>query len=232
MEAAPVRASTHQLGVVAVRDLTPRMRRVTVHAPTLASLALRPAQDLGLVLTDDSGRPGRRRYTLRHVDRAAGTVDLDGILHGHGPGARWFADVAVGDHAEAIGPRGKLELQPADWHLFVGDEAGLPAFAELARALPGEQCGLAIIEVTDAADEVAVDGVDVRWVHRGDRPPGSSELLAAALGELDEPTGVGAGYLLGESRAVVALRPELARLGLEGPAVFLKGYWNVGRAAR
>ena len=104
MDHTAIRPSQHQLRVVRTRALTPSMRRVTLHAPTLAGLPLRPAQDVGLVLSDDKGRPVRKRYTLRNVDPAAQTVDLDGILHGHGPGARWFAEAGPGTVIDGVGP--------------------------------------------------------------------------------------------------------------------------------
>ena len=229
MEQTPIRPSSHRLRVVGVRDLTPSIRRVSLHAPTLTDLPLRPAQDVGLVLVDDQGRQARRRYTIRNVDPAAATIDLDGILHGHGPGARWFAGARIDDEVDVVGPRGKIELAAADWHLFVGDESGLPAFAELLAVLPDEATALALIEIPDATEEVALPGgpsTRIRWVHRDGRPAGGSELLGAAIEAADLPAGVGQAYLLGESRSVVVLRRVLGGRGLVGAQVFLKGYWN------
>jgi len=80
--------------VIAVRELTPRMRRLTVSAPTLRNQYPRPAQDVELLLTDDTGRRVKRRYTIRHSRSALGEFDLDALLHGtaHSPGARWAAE--------------------------------------------------------------------------------------------------------------------------------------------
>src|SRR5438046_9993940 len=131
------------------------MRRVTVRLPTLTALPLRPAQDVGLVFGGTDGRELRRRYTIRHADAEAGTIDFDGILHGHdGPGAAWFERAHVGDAVEVVGPRGKLVVHPsADWHLFAGDESGLPAFAELIRGLPAGSA-VTVVEVADGAEEI------------------------------------------------------------------------------
>jgi NADPH-dependent ferric siderophore reductase len=45
------------------------------------------------------------------------------------------------------------------------------------------------------------------------------------------PSGIGHAYLLGESRAMIALRPHLSRLAIASEDIFLKGYWNSGKRA-
>lgn len=229
MDQTRIRPTQHQLRVVRATDLTSSMRRVTLHAPTLTALPLRPAQDVGLVLRDDSGRQVRRRYTIRNADATSQTIELDGILHGHGPGARWFAGAHALDVVDVVGPRGKIEITPADWYLFVGDESGLPAFTELAAILPAAATACVIVEIADASEQLPVPSaadVELSWVHRNGTPNGTSDLLVTAFRSARLPAGIGRAYLLGESRAVVALRPVLAERGLVGPQVFLKGYWN------
>jgi NADPH-dependent ferric siderophore reductase len=198
--------------------------------PTLTALPLRPAQDVGLVFIGADGRELRRRYTIRHADAAGGTIDLDGILHGRdGPGAAWFEHAAPGDTIEVVGPRGKVVVDPsADWHLFAGDESGLPAFAELIAGLPTGSTAVTVVEVADAAEEIDLPDT-THWVHRDGATPGGPTLLTDALASVALPAGRGAAYLLGESRAMVALRPTLEARGVAHAATFLKGYWNVGR---
>jgi NADPH-dependent ferric siderophore reductase len=228
------RTPLHDATVTAVRELTPRMRRITLHAPTLESS--RPAQDVELVLCDETGRRVKRRYTIRQFRAGNREIDVDALLHGHGgPGARWAAAANAGDPVQFFGPRGRLELRDADWHLFVGDEAALPAFAALIEALPATQHAVALIEV-GASDELPMDRPAgepaIRWLHRGDVAPGTPDLLARAIDDLPTPAGAGRAYLLGESRAVVSLRRHLAAHGIGGDRTYLKGYWNVGRTVR
>ena len=184
-----IRPSRHRIRVVEAYAVTPLMRRVMVHAPTVTGLPLRPAQDVGLVFADVEGRELRRRYTITRVDPAAQTFVLDGVLHGHGPGASWFATAEPGVEIDVIGPRGKIELAaPGSAHLFVGDESGLPAVAELLTSVPIGARATAVIEVASAAEEqpiVSAALADVRWVHRDGRPPGRPELLTAALAEVE-----------------------------------------------
>lgn len=216
--------------VVAAESLTPRMRRITVRSDAAVGLDVRPAQDIELLLRETSGRRVKRRYTIRHARQATGELDLDVLLHGEGPGARWGAEARPGDAVEYQGPRGKLELRSAPSHLLVGDESALPAIAAIAEALPAPERALAVIEVQDADDELPV-AAETRWVHRGGAPAGAADRLIAAVGDLAIADRTRA-YLMGESRAMVALRTVLEQRGIDHDAVFVKGYWNVGRPDR
>jgi NADPH-dependent ferric siderophore reductase len=226
-----VRRSPARRGaVIATEQLTPRMRRVTVQSDAMRGLEIRPAQDVELLLREDSGRRVKRRYTIRHARPDRGELDLDVLLHGDGPGARWGATAQPGDEVEFQGPRGKLELRSASWHLLVGDESAQPAIAAICEALGGREPTVAVIEVQDETDHLPV-ACDVRWVHRGSDPAGGAERLAATLAGLNAPDGAHA-YLMGETRAMVALRPIVEARGVAHDAIFVKGYWNLGRPDR
>ncbi|SOD70798.1 NADPH-dependent ferric siderophore reductase [Jatrophihabitans sp. GAS493] len=236
------RTPLHTATVTAASDLTPRMRRVTVTAPTLVGVAVNPAQDVELVLAEPSGRRVKRRYTIRFARPEIGEWDLDMLLHQEGPGSQWAADAKPGDAITFFGPRGRLKLTEADWDLFVGDESSLPAIAALLEALHGDGPGgqprraRAFIEVEGAGDELPIqagDGVelDLRWIHRGGLAAGTPTALAPQLdGFVSDgwtASGIGHAYLLGESRTVVALRAHLAPLQLSTEQIFTKGYWNL-----
>jgi NADPH-dependent ferric siderophore reductase len=224
------RSPAHRATVVAACDLTPRMRRVTVRAETMKAVTIRPAQDVELLLRDETGRRVKRRYTIRRDRPDIGELDLDVLLHGDGPGARWGATAAPGDAVEFQGPRGKLELRHAPEHVLVGDESALPAIAAICEALPDDEHARAVVEVRDASDELPIRA-DTTWVHRAGAPPGGAELLAAALDQVEIPAESHA-YLMGETRAMVALRAVLEKRGVAHDAIFVKGYWNVGRPDR
>lgn len=208
------------------------MRRITVRADGLIGLDVRPAQDIELLLREESGRRVKRRYTIRHFRPESGEADLDVLTHGHGPGSAWAVAARPGDEIEFQGPRGKLHLVGADWHLLVGDESALPAIASICEALPADEPAIAVIETTDADDELPVPAGEVHWVHRGAAAPGGADLLTAATRALPLPGGAGHGYLMGETRAMVALRAVLEDRGIEHGSIFVKGYWNTGRPDR
>ncbi len=227
------RSPTHRGRVVGSADVTPRMRRVTVQADSMVGVELRPAQDVELHLREESGRRVKRRYTIRHARPETGELDLDVLLHGEGPGSRWGETATAGDEVEFQGPRGKLHLTAADWHLLAGDESALPAIVAICEALPAHERAIAVVEVRDDEDEVAVpEGTTVHWVHRGEHPPGTPDQLHPVLRTLALPDGAGHGYLMGETRSMVALRAVLEQRGLPHEAIFVKGYWNLGRPDR
>ena len=182
------------------------------------------------MFTDVEARELRRRYTITRVDPDAETLVLEGVLHGDGPGAAWFAGAEPGAEIDVVGPRGQIELGPPGvHHVLVGDESGLPAFAEVLRSLPSDARATAVIEVASAAEEQPIEtvaDVELRWVHRDGRPTGRADLLIAALAELEPFAPPVQAYVLGESRTIVALAPALARLGVGRAETFVKGYWN------
>ena len=76
------------LEVVGVVDVSPSMRRLTLRSDALADFTYEPGQDLSFTIPVDD-RMVRRRYTIRSMDDEHRTVDVDFVLHGHGPAARW-----------------------------------------------------------------------------------------------------------------------------------------------
>lgn len=200
------------------------MRRVVVQSDSMIGVAIRPAQDVELHLLDETGRRVKRRYTIRHARPETGELDLDVLLHGEGPGSQWGALANPGDEVSFQGPRGKLDLRAAQWHLLVGDESALPAIASICESLPDDEPAVAVIETRDRADELPVRA-QLRWAHRGAGVPGTPDHLLAALADLAMPVG-GAGYLMGETRSMVSLRTVLESRGFAHDALFVKGYWS------
>jgi NADPH-dependent ferric siderophore reductase len=222
------------LEVVESGSLTPHMQRLRLTAPQLAGFGYAPGQDMMLLVDVEGNRPVRRRYTIRALDTAGQTLTLDVVLHGDGPGERWIRAARPGDKIEGIGPRGKITTaEGADWHLFVGDEAALPAIFRMAEALPAGTPVRVLLEIPGPEDEQDLNAeasTQVTWLHRGGGRAGEPDALAAAAGEVPFPAGHGHAYLLGEARVVARLREVLAARGLEPDQVSPKAYWGRGRA--
>src|SRR6185436_89057 len=88
--------------------------------------------------------------TVRRLDAAARLLTLDIVLHGDGPGERWVRSARPGDRIEGIGPRGKITTSPAaDWHLFIADEAALPATFVMTESLAADSSATLILEVPE-----------------------------------------------------------------------------------
>jgi NADPH-dependent ferric siderophore reductase len=216
--------------VAAVDTLSLRMRRITLSADAVAERAWPLACDIAIVLAGEDGREVRRRYTVRTT--AGPSLVVDAVLHGHGPGSTWASEVSVGDEVTFFGPRGEVPLASTDWVLALTDESGLPAVAVVAEALDREISVIA--EIADEDEHYPLPpNASVRWLARGNRPAGFAELLSAALEDVTPADGTGYAYVLGESRAIVALRDRLSQFGLSRADVYAKGYWNLNsRPAR
>jgi NADPH-dependent ferric siderophore reductase len=234
--AARVGATLWDLEVVETSDVAPGMRRIRLTAPGLDALAPEAGQDLMLAVPTDTDLHRRRRYTIRRFVPEALAVDIDIVLHGDGPGARWAVSTRPGDHIEAIGPRGKVVLtNDAEWHLFAGDESGIPATLAMIEALPNGSSAIALLEVPGRAEEqpvVAPGGAvaEVRWLHRGQTEPGRPELLVDAVRDVAFPDGRGHAYLTGELEVVGAMRQALLARGLGTDQLSPKPYWRRGVA--
>ena len=210
--------------VADVQTLSPRMRRIVLTAPEIAGRDWPLGCDIAVVLTGPDGREVRRRYTVR--SSAGERLVIDAVLHGHGPGSSWAQSLEPGHPVSFFGPRGQLPLPPAGWLLALTDESGLPAIGALAEAAGREVQVLA--EIEDGSERYPLPpNAGVRWLTRDGRPAGTPELLLGGLEHVRPGAGPGYAYLLGESRAIVTVRDELARFGLSRSEVYAKGYWNL-----
>lgn len=193
------------LEVVGCRMVTPHMRRLTLAGENVARFAGLEALHLNIMVQHPeieepqwprvgaNGvivwarpdlRPLMRKYTVRALDLAAGTLDIDFVLHDDaGPGSGLAARAAVGDRIGVVGPGGG-GLVAADWYLFAGDETALPAIARMLENLPAEAQGKVFLEVADAAEVQPLttpSGMVVEWLFRDGRAAGSTTLLIDAV---------------------------------------------------
>ncbi|MCZ9885036.1 siderophore-interacting protein [Arthrobacter sp. B2a2-09] len=179
--------------------------------------------------------PYTRTYTVRRVDQAAQELAIDFVVHGdEGLAGPWALAAQPGDALVFTGPGGAYNPAPdADWHLFAGDDAALPAIAASIESLPADAKGLAFLEVdsdADMLDIAAPDGVELRWLLRSGVPAGSSSILLDALGEAEWLPGRVDVFAHGERGYMKGLRDIFFKQrGLERSQVSLSGYWAQGR---
>lgn len=183
------------------------------------------------------GRPTLRTYTAVDPDVAAGTVKIDFVVHGtSGIAGPWASTALPGDTIHVRGPGGAYAPDPtADWHLFAGDEAALPAIRQSLAALPADAVGHAVLEVDTPAHEQpmpAPAGVEVTWLHHsgwsnGDR---AGRGLAGAVRALPWRDGRVHAFVHGEAQVVMhEIRPYLTERALPRDDVSISGYWRDGR---
>jgi NADPH-dependent ferric siderophore reductase len=179
--------------------------------------------------------PYTRTYTIRWVDQAAQELAIDFVVHGdEGLAGPWAIAAQPGDALVFTGPGGAYNPAPdADWYLFAGDDAALPAIAASIESLPANAKGLAFLEVdsdADILDIAAPDGVELRWLLRSGVPAGSSPILLDALSEAEWLPGRVDVFAHGERGYMKGLRDLFFKQrGLERSQVSLSGYWAQGR---
>lgn len=235
-----------------VADLSPLLRRITFGGGDLqdfvtasfddhvklffplpgGSAPLLPSGPPGS-RSSDGPRPVARDYTPRRFDAAAGTLDIDFLLHGHGPAASWAAQAAPGQQLGLGGPRGSFILPDGlPWQLLVGDDAALPAIARRLAELPAGSAVQVLLETRDAGTQLALPtaaAAQITWLHRGSAAPGTSGLLAAAAGRLARPAGEGFVWAAGEAGEIAAVRALLvAHWGLAKHQIRAASYWKRG----
>jgi NADPH-dependent ferric siderophore reductase len=189
-------------------------------------------------------RPTVRTYTVRRVDAERREISIDFVVHGeHGVAGPWASAATPGRPAYLMGPSGAYAPDPAaDWHLFAGDEAAVPAIGAALEALPDNAIGRAFIEVAGPEDEIplkAPEGVQVRWIYRGGRADlvpedaaGDNAPLIAAVKEADWLPGQVQVFIHGEAQTVMHnLRRYIRKeRGVDAKwAASISGYWRRGR---
>lgn len=224
---------THDVEVIATTPLTSTLTRITLAGPTLAELGIEhPTQWVKLAIPEGPSRA----YTIRHHRPADREVDIDVVLHGNGPAARWASVARPGDRARIAGPRGRRpDFDGATRLLLAADESALPAALTILDQLPATVSVFAWFEVAESTDALPLATraeLTTTWLPRGGTHP-KGRLLTDALLTTDipaDPAG-SAAWIAGEATAVATVRRHLLTdRALPRDRVHAKGYWKHGEA--
>ncbi len=182
----------------------------------------------GLALPPGAEKPAMRDYTPRQFDQAAGTLDIEFMLHGEGIASSWAESAKPGDEVGLGGPRGSFVVPTGfDWHLLVGDESALPAIARRLEELPDTAQAIAVVETADARDRRELTSrakLQTHWVQSG-----SPDALAQVVRGLVLPAGEGFAWAGGEAVSIAAVRKALIDgHGLDKSRVRASAYWKRG----
>jgi len=240
------------LDVVGVNDITPLMRRISLkgdmegfvslgHADHIKAFFFPEGVEPRIVPIGERGaefaegeKPAMRDYTPRYFDAAAGTIDLDFVLHGDGPASSWAAQAKVGQKLLIAGPRGSMVVaDDFDWYLLAGDETALPALGRRIEELPAGTKVTALIEVDNADEEqqfVTAADLTLIYLHRNGRPAGTTDLLLEAITALQFPAGDAHVYVAAEGGKTRAIRAHLEQRGWKPEWLRAAGYWLLGTA--
>ncbi|MBO3762332.1 DUF2218 domain-containing protein [Ciceribacter sp. L1K22] len=242
----------HEVTVVSVSDITPRMRRVVFEcadpAPFLGGgfhvrllippkdrtpVWPTPRPDGRIAWPEGEDALAVRVYTIRAVDPDRRQLTVDFLQHHNGehdaPGGRFARDARPGDRLALLGPGGG-GLPPGRRVLLAGDETALPAIARIAAEAAPETTITALVEIEDDRERQALPSqarVDLRWLVRDGRPAGAAGLLPEAIARemarLEEATYVWVGCGKNEARIV---RESLKACGHDRHAMSVAAYWQ------
>jgi NADPH-dependent ferric siderophore reductase len=253
MVASPVLARPFPLctGIATLvhrRALTPRMARFTLSAPAFAELGVEEPGEIitlgwcepgeELVLPERGWRFPRgkreqhwRNFTVRAHRPEQAEIDVDFFLHGDlGRASAWAARAVPGETAGFAGPRLHWQRDPdAAWSLLAADETGLPALLAILETLPGGHRAIALAEIHDDGERQAVKcaaELDLRWLSRDGRPPGTTTRLADAAAQIVLPPGTGQAWGGGEALAMRGVRDTLRAAGVPRESMNVMGYWK------
>ncbi|WP_341521079.1 siderophore-interacting protein [Pseudomonas sp. G.S.17] len=233
-----------KLQVLRVTDITPKMRRITLHGPELTGFISLGTDDhvklifprtpqeqqametMKLGAPDDGPRPAMRDYTPRRYDAESGELDIDFVLHGEGPAATWAAQAEPGQFLYIGGPRGSMIVPDMfDSYLLIGDETALPAIARRLEGLPANRCALVVVEVADMGEQQVFQSqaqVDVIWIVRGEQD------LVDVTRRLEMPEGQLYTWVATEAALSRRIRRVLlGEFGLDEALVKCSGYWRL-----
>lgn len=218
--------------VVAARDVTEHVRRITVASPKFAEYERAGSDEyFGLLVPRDGERPALRWYTMRAVRPEVCEMDVDVVVHGDdGPGSAWAVRAVPGDTVDMrLGGAEYTQLpQAGEVHLVVADETSLPAVAALSDDLaqvtdPGVVVALAETPTVEHAGDLATT-FHVEHLVRGGERPGT--LLIPAVQALDVPR-LDYAWICGESKMAATLRRHVINdRGLDRKRITFSGYWR------
>lgn len=218
--------------VTRVRDVSPRIARVTFSVPGFAGTGC-PDEWIGMFLDGRHDLRRRRVYSVRAHRPGSSEVDVDFVRHDHGPAMDWLATAAPGDEVRWWDQVGGSYALPQDavTVLLAADLAGLPALGRIVEELPAGVRATVVVEAFDEEERQAwtsAAAVDVRWLHGSGEGRAPSRLGAAVL---DHPP-VDYLWMAGETREVRATRRVLRHeRGLASERYSLVGYWLADREA-
>ncbi|MEP7453860.1 siderophore-interacting protein [Phyllobacterium sp. SB3] len=244
--------------VVAARNITPLMRRVTVEVDDLSAFdcppramgphvhALIPREDMleqewpiagengHAIYPPPERRPAVRTYSVRQFNYTTNSMDIDFVLHGdEGVASRWARNASPGDEIGLWRPHARvLENEPGRY-IIAGDHTALPAIGYILDNIPDKAVGDVFIEVPDLSEQQPLRlpvGMKLQWFYSNLTSPSEKSKLPGAVHN------VGRG-LITESYVWLGAEASIARkvrnyvrkeYGLPASRAYILNYWKLG----
>ena len=155
-------------------SVTPNMLRITLGAARTAdggafASSGRADEFFGLRVPGTDGVDVQRYYSVRAWREDADEIDVDFVVHAHGPATSWARTATPGDRVSFDAPRGHYAPPPPTRRVvLVGDATALPAIGRiLDERTSADPPVHAILSVDDPRDRQRLafrDGDTERWV--------------------------------------------------------------------
>ena len=234
------RRTPRKLSVKSSVNLTPNMRRVTLHGDALGNF---PENSEGAYLKllfeqPDGNKPIMRTYTVAEQRSAPNEIDVDFMLHtgtdgaSHGIAAPWSLETQANDEISLFGPGpAKYINTDAECFLLAGDMTALPALTANLKLLPANARGKAFIEILsegDKQDLIQPENVEIIWIVN-DAPGSDESPLFHAIEQADWQEGKLSVWVACEFKTMKKIRQHLkVDREVEKSHLYISSYWKKG----
>lgn len=223
-------APVYTAEVVARTVVTPHMLRITLGGARDASgerfvSSGRPDEFFGLWLPTPDGEGVKRYYSVREWRAEQDQLDIDFVVHAHGPATGWARTSRPGDRVAFDSPRGHYAPPEGTPRVvLVGDATALPAIGRILEERTASAPAVhAVFSVDDRADRQSFPfrGDDVvRWV-------AAEDLLAVTAEETASAPPSTYLWFSGEATTMREVRRHVRHtLGWPTSRYMTMGYWR------
>lgn len=234
------RRKAKQLVVTNAFQLTPNMRRLTLHGEALSSF---PADAAGAYFKlafsgNDVQAATLRTYTVSNYRSETQEIDVDFVLHADSDGntsgvaATWAMKAEPGDTISIFGPGSASFINAdANWYLLAADMTALPALTANLKRLPANAKGYVVVEIISKEDKQPLqlpEGMEMIWVVNPN--PGSDDSsLFHAIKKLHWSPGIVSVWAACEFKTMKKIRQYIRHDRLvEKSHLYISSYWKKG----
>ena len=188
-------------------------------------------QEFGRFLGGFGVRKRMRTYTVRHLYRDMGEIDVDFVAHGdEGPASAWALSAKIGSFIGFSFPgHPKLKRSRSDKYLIAVDMTAFPAAAAGVEALPAHAQGDFYVEILSEEDVQPINappGINLHWIVKSSANDETHLINAIRRYPLSGDESV---FIAGEFETVGALRYYFRQeQTYPKDQLYISSYWKRG----
>ena len=176
-------------------------------------------------------RKRMRTYTVRHLHKDTGEIDVDFVVHGdEGPASAWALSAKIGSFIGFSFPgHPKLKKSKSDTYLIAVDMTAFPAAAAGVEALPDHAKGDFYAEILSEDDVQPINaptGINLHWIVKSAANDETKLINAIRCYPLSGDESV---FIAGEFETVGALRYYFRQeQTYPKDQLYISSYWKRG----